>query len=85
MQHSTKTFKLSSHARKARFLARTHPRKHAQKAIFPLIYGVFLHIGSKLPCPTSLHGQRQQKRQSVSNAFRPDPPSATCWATLTLF
>ena len=28
------------------FLTRTHPRKHAQEAIFPVIYSVFLHISN---------------------------------------
>ena len=28
------------------FFTRTHPRKHAQEAIFPIIYSVFLHISN---------------------------------------
>ena len=28
------------------FFTRTHPRKHAQEAIFPVIYSVFLHVSN---------------------------------------
>ena len=47
MQHSTKNSKIELPCRKnAFFFTRMHPRKHAQEAIFPVIYSVFLHISN---------------------------------------
>ena len=39
--------KFSYHAGKPRFFfTRMHPRRHAQEAIFPVIYNVFLHLSN---------------------------------------
>ena len=62
------------------FFTRTHPRKHAQEVIFPVIYSIFLRISNTDFEPQKSANHRappspppwlpQKKRLSVSNAFR---------------
>ena len=64
------------------FFTRMHPRKHAQEAIFPVIYSVFLHISNTDFDPQKSANHRApppppmataEKTTHVSNAFRHHP------------
>ena len=55
------------------FLTRMHPRKHAQEAIFPVIYSVFLHISTDFD------------PQESANHRAPHPPMATAEKTSQRF
>ena len=54
---------------------RTHPRKHAQEAIFPVIYSVFFHISN-----TDFDPQK-----STNHRAPPTPPMATAEKTSQRF
>jgi hypothetical protein len=79
MQHSTKNSKIELPCRKNAFVLRECiPAKHAQEAIFPVIYSVFLHISNtdfdlqksaNHRAPPTPPWLPQKKCLSISNAF----------------